>query len=167
MSFLVNMDYIRSTAPVITCFMLLPKFTLSIIICFILGLCSAQTLTIYRSDRSVEETVDRLISLLDEEGLTYYETMIHDALPGRAIDETRVVLFEDPSIVTELLSCRQTVALELPFKILIWKEYGDVYIGFADPKLMTKKYILKGCESTLDDLTRLMIRLTSKVIRSS
>ncbi len=110
------------------------------------------------------------MNVINQEGLIYFETVVHDEIASRrnrSINPTRVVLFEDPDLVAELISCRQTTALELPLKILIWEENGDVYIGFVDPNLMKKRFLLQNCEETLDNLTRLMIRLTNKVIRSS
>ncbi len=131
---------------------------------------TSQNLTIYRSSMSVEDTESKLVELIGESGLVYFETVIHDEIAQERdldIPPTRVVIFEDPDLVTRLIKCNQTTALEMPLKMLIWEENEDVYVGFVDPKLMSKRFLLEGCDDVLDDLARLMVRLASNVIRSS
>ncbi len=131
---------------------------------------SAQNLTIYRSSLSVEKTEAKLVELIKESELVYFETVIHDEIASRRdleIPPTRVVIFEDPELVTRLIKCNQTTALEMPLKMLIWEENEDVYVGFVDPKLMSKRFLLEGCDDVLDDLARMLVKLASNVIRSS
>lgn len=131
---------------------------------------TAQNLTIYRSTLSVEKTEIKLVELIKESELVYFETVLHDEIASKRnleIPPTRVVIFEDPELVTQLIKCNQTTALEMPLKMLIWEENEDVYVGFVDPKLMSKRFLLEGCDEVLDDLARMMVRLASNVIRSS
>lgn len=153
-----------------TKYMSLPKIATVFAFCFAFTLAKGQNLTIYRSNTTVEETTKKLVALIQEQELIYFETIEHDQiLKQRNVDisPTREVLFEDPVLATKLLECRQTTALELPLKMLVWEENGDVYVGFVDPKLMSKRFLLQDCEDVLDDLARLMIRLASLVVRSS
>lgn len=148
--------------------MLSPKFITALIL-HVCAFCSfAQNLTIYRSSMSVEETTDKLVSLIQDQELVYFETVRHDEIAQKReieIAPTRVVLFEDPELITRLIECNQTTALELPLKILIWEENEDVYIGFVDPKLMSKRFLLQDCGEVLDDIAKLMVRLSNNVIR--
>ncbi len=131
---------------------------------------TAQNLTIYRSSLSVEKTEAKLVELIKESELVYFETVFHDEIASKRdleIPPTRVVIFEDPELVTRLIKCNQTTALEMPLKMLIWEENDDVYVGFVDPKLMSKRFLLEGCDDVLDELARLMVKLASNVIRSS
>lgn len=117
---------------------------------------------------SVEETTDKLVSLIQDQDLVYFETVLHDEIAAKRdieIPPTRVVLFEDPELITRLIRCNQTTALELPLKILVWEENQDVYIGFVDPKLMSKRFLLQDCGEVLDDIAKLMVRLSNNVIR--
>ena len=130
----------------------------------------SQNLTIYRSSLSVEQTEQKLVTLLNEQKLVYFETVFHDEIAKKRdldIPPTRVVLFEDPEMITRLIKCNQTTALEMPLRMLIWEENEDVYIGFVDPKLMSKRYLIQDCDEVLDDLARLLVRLANMVIRSS
>lgn len=128
----------------------------------------AQNLTIYKSSLNVELTTDKIVSIIKDKGLIFFETVSHDAIAkdrGKEIPPTRSILFEDPDLTTALISCQQTTALELPLEILVWEEYGDVYIGFMDPKFMRKRFMVLGCDETIDALTRLMIRVTNDALK--
>lgn len=127
-----------------------------------------QQLTIYRSTKSVETTTQVLEDIIRQEGLIFFETVSHDQIAktkGLNLPPTRSILFEEPTLITTLLQCQQTTALDLPLEIIVWEEEGDVFIGFMDPRLMTKKYLMNGCEETLDQLSKLMIKVAMNTIR--
>ena len=150
--------------------MFLRRKILAIACWCIVSLGYSQNLTIYRSNSSVEETTSKLISLINEQDLVYFETVSHDEIAakrGIEIPPTRVIIFEDPDIITKLINCNQTTALELPLKMLIWEENQDVYVGFVDPKLMSKRFLLQDCDEALDEMARLLIKLASHAVRSS
>lgn len=129
---------------------------------------SAQNLTVYRSDLSVDSTVMKVVEVIKAKELVYFETVSHDAIAkekGVEIPPTRMILFEDPDLMIELLQCRQTTALDLPMKILVWKEHDDVYIGFFDPKVMKKRFLLNGCEDIITKMSRLKIRIIADVLK--
>ncbi|MEP5105613.1 MAG: DUF302 domain-containing protein, partial [Ekhidna sp.] len=100
--------------------------------------------------------------------LAYFETVEHDKVAqeyGVTIPPTRMILFEDPNLMIELISCRQTTALDLPMKILVWEENNDVYIGFFDPKIMKKRFLLQECEDIITSMSRLKIRVVNEALR--
>ncbi|MEQ9404660.1 MAG: DUF302 domain-containing protein [Cyclobacteriaceae bacterium] len=150
--------------------MLSPKYIISGLLLTLVFTVNAQNLTIYRSSMSVEETTEKLVNVINEQNLVYFETVIHDEIAkdrNFELPPTRVVLFEDPDLTTRLIKCNQTTALEMPLKMLVWEENQDVYIGFVDPKLMSKRFLLQGCDEVLEDLARMMVKLANTVIRSS
>jgi len=128
----------------------------------------AQNLTIYKSPRTVEETVDELVSVIEKKKLVHFETVNHDKVAedyGVSIPPTRMILFEDPNLMIELVSCRQTTALDLPMKILVWEENEDVYIGFFDPKIMKKRFMLQECDDIITSMSRLKVRIVNEVLK--
>ncbi len=128
-----------------------------------------QTLTIYRSTESVDKTVEKIVNEIQSNAsLIYFETVYHDSIAnkrGMKLAPTRSILFEDPNLTTQLLSCRQTAALDLPLEIIVWEELGDVYIGFIDPKFMTRRFMITDCNDVIQQLTRLMIKISMNAIR--
>lgn len=129
---------------------------------------SAQNMTIYRSPKSVDATVERLVQIIKNKKLAYFETVAHDEVAkeyGVEIPPTRMILFEDPNLMIELVSCRQTTALDLPMKILVWEENEDVYIGFFDPKVMKKRFMLQECDDIISSMSRLKIRVVNEALK--
>ncbi len=142
-------------------------FLFAFVISVALGL-DAQNMTIYRSSRSVDETVNRIVEIIKNKKLAYFETVEHDKVAseyGVDIPPTRMILFEDPNLMIELISCRQTTALDLPMKILVWEENEDVYIGFFDPKVMKKRFMLQECDDIISSMSRLKIRVVNEALR--
>ncbi len=129
---------------------------------------SGQNLTVYRSDTSVSATTQKIISVIKSKSLIYFETVSHDVIAkerGVEIAPTNVILFEDPDLTTELIECEQTTALDLPLKILVWEENNDVYIGYIDAALMRRRFLITGCDETLNKITGLCVRIINEAIK--
>lgn len=127
-----------------------------------------QGMTIYKSPRNVEETVERIVEIIKKKKLVFFETVNHDKVAsdyGVEIAPTRMILFEDPNLMIELVSCRQTTALDLPMKILVWEENTDVYIGFFDPKVMKKRFMLHECDDIITSMSRLKVRIVNEALK--
>ena len=146
---------------------------LKVIFCFfflIIGLISAsQNLSVYKSEQSVEKTTEIFVKIIQEKGLIHFETVAHDLIAaerGVQLSPMREVLFEDADLVTSLIDCQPTTALDLPLKVLIWEEHNDVYLAFIDPHFMKKRFILRGCEEILDQITQIMVRAAVDTIRT-
>lgn len=147
--------------------MVLRIFIVTLLAVFFLTV-KSQNLSIYRSDKSVEKTTEKLVQIIKKSGLNYIETISYDKTlidAGHKIDPTKSVLFEDPNLSAQLIGCQQTSVLDLPLKILVWEEHKDVYIGFIDPKFMKKRFLLVGCDDIVEALTKLMVRVTNDTIR--
>jgi len=145
------------------------KYILCLGMLFITSVSFSQNLSIYKSKKSVEETTQALIQLIKDRGLVFLETVSHDKkAKERGIDiaPTAVILFDDTELTSQLITCQQTTALDLPLKILVWEENMDVYIGFIDPVDMEKRFMLNDCHDTIVALNRLMIRLVTDVMRA-
>jgi len=146
------------------------KIVIALTFVFFTHLVYAQNLTTYRSTRSVDETVERIVETIKKKKLAYFETVEHDKVAkdyGVEIPPTRMILFEDPNLMIELVSCRQTTALDLPMRILVWEENSDVYVGFFDPKVMKKRFMLHECDDIITSMSRLKIRVVNEALKDS
>lgn len=129
----------------------------------------AQSLTIYKSSLSVDATSEVIEGIIKRAGLVYFETVAHHEIAeekGVTIDPMREILFEDGNLTTALIQCQPTTALDLPMKILVWEENGDVYIAYFDPKFMQRRFMLSGCEEIVDDMGRLLSRIVVDAMRA-
>ena len=140
-----------------------------ILIGFMINL-QSQNLTVFQSKYSVKESTERIISIIKKKNLVYFETVAHDEIAksrGIKINPTKIILFEDSEFTSNLISCEQTVALDLPLKIMVWEESGDVYIGYIDPLLMRRRFLIKGCAETLTSMSSLMNRIVNESLRTN
>ena len=130
----------------------------------------AQNLTVFRSNVSVQQTVQSLIKVIQTKGYKYFETVEHDKIArdrNVKISPTQVIIFEDVELSSQLIVCEQTSALDLPMKVMVWEEHGDVYIGYLDPILMRRKYLIDGCDETLKNMSSMMSRVVNETLRGS
>lgn len=128
-----------------------------------------QTLSIYQSPRSVEETTAQVVHTIKSSDLVFFEVVEHDKIAaerGVTINKMQEVLFEDGGLTTSLIECQPTTALDLPLKILVWEENEDVYMAFIDPKFMKKRFMLSDCEEIVDDMGRLLARVVVDSLRA-
>ncbi len=129
----------------------------------------SQNLTIFKSNLSVKETTTKLENIILDKGLKFFETVHHHEIAiqkGHEIDSTNVILFEDPDLTSDLILCEQTSALDLPLKLMIWEENGDVYIGYIDPQLMRKRFMIQDCSDTLTKMTAMVVRIVNESLRT-
>ncbi len=138
---------------------------------FILGVMAeaiTQNLTIYLSEASVEVTVQKVEEIIKSKDLILFERVSHEIIAqeqGIELDPTEIVIFEDPKLTTDLILCEQTAALDLPLKIMVWEENEDTYIGYIDPKLMKRRFLIEGCDDTIQKIAGLMVRIVNEALR--
>ena len=85
------------------------------------------------SQRSVEETMQRLEGLLNERSITIFARVDHSgeaAKVGLAMKPTKLLIFGSPKGGTPLMQAAPTVAIDLPLKALFWEDADSK--GLAD-----------------------------------
>ena len=81
---------------------------------------------------------------------------------GVSLDETTVMMVGDGIRQAELMKALRLIALELPFKVLIWQDAGETWLSYVDLKWLAKRYraapeeerILKDLAVMLDGIVR-------------
>ncbi|MDH5608269.1 MAG: DUF302 domain-containing protein [Cyclobacteriaceae bacterium] len=129
---------------------------------------SAQNLTVYLSKISVEETTAKLENVIKSKDLLLFETVIHNKIAadrGVFMEPTHILLFEDPYLTSQLIACEKTAAYDLPLKIMVWEENDDTYIGYIDPIQMRRRFMIHGCEDTIDQMTALIVRIINETLK--
>ncbi len=106
-------------------------------------------MVIKQSPYSVAETERRFLSILDSKGLNTFATIDHAQNAegaGLALRPTRVVIFGNPKLGTPLMQCDQSLAIDLPQKLLIWQDETDqVNIAYNDPRYLGGRHQINGC----------------------
>ncbi len=106
-------------------------------------------LVIKQSPHSVAETESRFVRILEEKGLNVFATVDHAQNAegaGLVLPPTRVVIFGNPKLGTPLMQCSQSIAIDLPQKLLIWEDNaGQVQIAYNDPRYLGGRHRLGDC----------------------
>ncbi len=120
----------------------------------------------FESSFSVAETEQRLIKTLNSKGFRIFAQINHSA-GAKAVNinipETRVVIFGKPQVGSQLMLCSPSIAIDLPQKMLIWKEENQVKLAFNSPKFLQKRHQMSGCESILKKINAALNKIAAKV----
>lgn len=97
---------------------------------------------------SVHDTADRLVTLIEANGLTVFLRFDHAANAagvGMEMRPTELLLFGNPKGGTPLMQDRQTVGLDLPFKLLVWEDsQSKTWLTYADPESLMSRHGLSA-----------------------
>ena len=92
----------------------------------------------------VDETVQRLRSLLGEKGLQVFSIIDHSGEAekvGLKMRLTKVVIFGSPKGGTPLMVAAPTLAIDLPLKALVAEdENGKVWVTYNSPEYLQQRH---------------------------
>lgn len=105
------------------------------------------------SPHDVAATIDKLAAVLESKGMSVFGRVNHAAnaeKAGLSLRPTELLIFGNPKIGTPLMNCAQSVALDLPQKMLAWQdESGKVYLSWNDPQYLQTRHEIEGCDEIL------------------
>lgn len=97
-----------------------------------------------RSQFTVDQTVDRLESLLAAKGVTLFALVDHGgeaARVGLFMRPTKLLIFGSPRAGTPLMVAAPTLAIDLPLKVLVWEaDDGGVWIGYNEAEYVAARH---------------------------
>jgi uncharacterized protein (DUF302 family) len=118
-----------------------------------------------RSSSGYAETLSRLISGIEDRQLTLFGQIDHAAgarETGLELDDEVVVLFGSPRAGTQLMQADREVGIELPLRILVWREHDEVLVGHHDPRELAAGYEVGSLGPTLEAMASLLDELTAE-----
>jgi uncharacterized protein (DUF302 family) len=100
------------------------------------------------SRHSVDETVERLKSILQAKGVMLFAIIDHSGEAEKAglkMPPTKLLIFGNPKSGTPLMLAAPSSAIDLPLKILVWEDVGDdaarkVWISYNTPAYLAKRH---------------------------
>jgi beta-galactosidase len=118
-----------------------------------------------RSAFSVQETMNKLESLIKEKGITVF-TKINHGENAKDVDlelnDSQVIIFGSPKVGTLMMKKNIFLSLDLPLKIAAVKDKsGDVWVVYNKTNLIKERYnlsdseILKNVDKLMDNMTDL------------
>jgi len=117
-----------------------------------------------KSNYSVKITADRFESIAKNKGLTVF-TRINHQKNAAGVDlnlrPTEVIIFGNPRAGTPLMQCAQSVAIDLPQKVLISEDaQGIVYLRYNDPEYLRVRHNIQGCDKVINNISMLLSNLS-------
>ncbi len=101
-------------------------------------------ITSQRSRHTVDETVDRLKSLLQAKGVTLFALVDHSgeaAKAGMEMRPTKLLIFGSPAAGTPVMLAAPSIAIDLPLKILVWEDgEGSVWLSWNSPEYLQRRH---------------------------
>jgi uncharacterized protein (DUF302 family) len=93
---------------------------------------------------SVNETVDKLESILKSKGVTLFALIDHSGeaeKAGMKMPPTKLLIFGNPKGGTPLMLASPSAAIDLPLKILIAENSeGKVWISYNSPQYLKERH---------------------------
>ena len=106
-----------------------------------------------RSDDGVKVTLDRLEQVLNEKGMTIVARIDHAGAAqkvGKVLRPTELLIFGNPKVGTPLMQCGQSIAIDLPQKMLAWEDDQErVWLTYNDPFSLAHRHGILGCDEAL------------------
>lgn len=141
---------------------LLPLFLLF----FSLPLFAVEGLITKASDNSVDETITKMKNALASKGIKVMAEVDHQANAAsvdKKMAKTKLLIFGNPMLGTPLMQSSITTAIDLPMKLLVWRDAeGKVWLAYNDPQYFAKRHEIKDREEVLKKMTGALNMLTEK-----
>lgn len=132
------------------------RYLISTILIFCSSLALAEPnngLVHVKSAHSVAATADKLVTVLNNKGMTVFDRINHSAgaeKVGQQLPATELVIFGNPKVGTPLMQCARSVAIDLPQKALIWEdESGTVWFSYNSPDYLKARHQIAGCDEVV------------------
>ena len=114
------------------------------------------------SPHAPKDSLDRLEKILEAKGITVFARIAHAAgaaKVGETLPETEVLIFGNPKMGTPLMQATPSMAIDLPLKVLAWRDDKGSWIAYNEPKWMAKRHgnevekVITTMTGVLDTLT--------------
>ncbi len=106
------------------------------------------------SNANVSTTYDRLLHALNANpDITVVAELDHQANAasvGLDLRPSRLVVFGNPALGTPLMQAQQSVAIDLPQKMLVWEDAdGQTFVSYNRPDFIAERHGLTGVEEPI------------------
>jgi uncharacterized protein (DUF302 family) len=121
-----------------------------------------------RSASEYAATMGSLAEAIERRGLTVFARIDHAAAAravGMELAEEEVVVFGSPRGGTPLMQSDRRIGVELPLRMLVWRDGDEVLLGYRDPRELGELYDVAAHRSTLEQMATLLEELAVEAAR--
>jgi uncharacterized protein (DUF302 family) len=123
------------------------------------------TMIVKRSVSSYADTMRSLLAAIERRGLTVFARVDHAAAARRVgleLEEEEVVLFGNPRGGTPLMQSDRRIGIELPLRLLVWRDGAAVNLAYRDPRDLSGAYEVAEHQATLEQMATLLEQLATE-----
>jgi len=118
------------------------------------------------SNRSFDDSYNTIVNaIINNPNLKLIKELDHQANAARVqleLRPTRLIVFGNPNLGTPLMQNSQTVAIDLPQKILVWEDENQVvHITHNDPFYLQSRHGISSNENILNTVSGALNNLTN------
>jgi uncharacterized protein (DUF302 family) len=93
---------------------------------------------------SVDESVEKLKSILRDKGITLFALVDHSGeaeKAGMKMRPTKLLIFGNPKGGTPVMVAAPSIAIDLPLKVLVWEDAaGKTWLSYNSPDYLKKRH---------------------------
>ncbi len=115
------------------------------------------------------DTIIRLGKAIGEAGNTIFADIDQSAVArsvGLTLRPTRLLIFGNPKGGTPLMDTFPLVALDLPLKLLVWEESGEVKVAFTPAATIARRYEVTGKDPIVAAMDHALETIVAAVLRA-
>ena len=121
-----------------------------------------------QSNHSVKDTADKLVSIIESKGMKVFARVDHQK-NAQGVDltlrPTQMIMFGNPTAGTPLMNCEQSVAIDLPQKILISEDTDKkVWLSYNHPEYLKTRHNMKGCDTEIANIAKALNSVSKAAI---
>jgi len=117
------------------------------------------------SDDAFDATVSRISSAIEgNDALMLIATVDHAANAesvGMDLPPTTLLIFGNPKLGTPLMGASRSVAIDLPQKMLVWEEEGEVMVSYNDPQYLAARHGIEDKAEILEKIAGALEKLAT------
>lgn len=126
---------------------------------------AGEGLVIVPSAVDFETTVERFRAVIEaNDALIPIAAIDHAdnaAKAGLELPPTMLLMFGNPRLGTPLMHASSSVAIDLPQKVLIYEEDGEVMVVYNDPAFIAKRHRLEGVDEQIETIRGALESMTA------
>ena len=121
------------------------------------------------SNYNFASTLDRLMTILDKKkALKIMATLDHQSNAQKAgieLTPTYLVVFGNPKIGSPLMKTQQSLALDLPQKMLVWEDKsGQAFVSYNDIYFLKERHQIEGHDEMFKKISGALDKISSKAV---
>ena len=126
------------------------------------------SLITYSTSLSVTDVIDRTEKILKEKNVSIFARINHSdgaRKVGLIMQDEELIIFGNPQIGTPLMIESPAIGIELPLKIIAWKDNEKTIVGFQNPDDLISDYKILKSTSSVEFMKKFLINLVEAIIK--